>query len=222
MLAETSDYDGYWQVRRPETLSTVSLYRRRRFAALRRWIGPGASILDVGCGDGVTMEYLARHCAPNKLVGLDGAQATVRMVRERGFEVICADVRDPATQRDLPEFDYIIATELIEHIQEAEALLRFMLSKARRSVIISIPNTGYIGHRLRLGLGRFPLQWRRWPGEHVRFWTVKDFRWWSRQLGLRILRQAPYEGLPGRRLWPNLLAHGVLYEMDGGAQGNEA
>ena len=41
-------------------------------------------------------------------------------------------------------------------------------------------------HRLRLMLGKFPLQWRTSPGEHVRFWTTSDMHWWLKNvIGLK-------------------------------------
>jgi 2-polyprenyl-3-methyl-5-hydroxy-6-metoxy-1,4-benzoquinol methylase len=112
------------------------------------------------------------------------------------------------------QFDYIIMSEIIEHLPDPEMLLNALRSHVRKGLIVSIPNTGYHQHRLRLLMGRFPLQWVVTPGEHLRYWTRIDFHWWARQLGFRVAREFPYEGTPGlKEAWPNLFAAALVYVL---------
>jgi len=217
-LATTAEnYDEYWEERKPVTLEKVGRCRRRRLAVIGQWIPPDSTILDVGCGDGITMQYLAQHASPKSLLGMDLSPKAVEFVRGLGLTAICGDLRDEEVRQKLGVHDHVIATEVVEHVAEAEALLRLLAGMARRSLVVSVPNTGYLTHRLRLLFGRFPVQWRIFPGEHVRFWTLSDFRWTVRSLGLRILRSVGYDGLPGRRVWPSLLASGIVFEIQGTA-----
>ncbi len=43
---------------------------------------------------------------------------------------------------------------------------------------MAIRNVGYYRHRLRVLFGSFPITWGFDPREHIRFCTVRDFKWW--------------------------------------------
>jgi methionine biosynthesis protein MetW len=189
------DYDAYWRQKggdRPGQLSTWRLRRARVFAAL---LQPGDSVLDVGTGDGAVLEYLVRQ---RRIVaqGIDVSPAAVEFCRARGLDVAAADLTTPDA---IPAgtWDYAILSEVIEHLPDPEALLDALRTRVRRGILVSVPNTGYVAHRLRLVLGRFPLQWIVWPGEHLRFWTMGDFYWWAGRLGFAVARCEPYEGVRG-------------------------
>jgi len=97
----------------------------------------------------------------------------------------------------LLSIDYILMLEVLEHVQNPEDFVHKALSAANDSIFISFPNTGYIKHRLRLLFGRFPVQWRVHPGEHLRFWTLRDLEWWLGQLKLKDKSTIhSYEGVP--------------------------
>jgi ubiquinone/menaquinone biosynthesis C-methylase UbiE len=54
---------------------------RAEAEALRRFLGPDATVLDVGCGTGRVMEHLARWC--REVHGIDISERMVRRGRER-------------------------------------------------------------------------------------------------------------------------------------------
>jgi methionine biosynthesis protein MetW len=109
-------------------------------------------------------------------------------------------------------FDYCVASEALEHIVHSEDALRELVRVARRAVLISVPNTGYWYDRWQLLIGRFPVQWVKFPWEHVRFWSVTDFHQMLAGLGLQATK---VEAGSGRRWirdwWPALFAHQVCY-----------
>lgn len=90
------------------------LYHRARIRQLLRLVTPGASVLDAGCGSGLTGVLLGeRGC---RVTGVDideGAIAFARSVAPRGvFEV--ADL----TRLELGRrFDVVICSEAIEHLE---------------------------------------------------------------------------------------------------------
>jgi methionine biosynthesis protein MetW len=148
--------------------------------------------------------------------GLDASEAAVAYCRGRGLDVDLADLNRPVVEFLSAHYDHVILSEVLEHLHDPERLLRELRSFVRESLLISIPNTGYIEHRLRLLMGRFPLQWLVTPGEHLRFWTHRDFLWWAKELGFEIRRYIPYEGIPwARSIWPNLCASSIVYELRG-------
>lgn len=207
------DYDTYWQEKADGRLGTLSAWRRRRAEVFARLLQPGDRVLDVGTGDGAILTHLV---ATRQIVakGLDISRAAVDFCRSRGLDVDLVDLTTPATALPDGVWDYAILSEIIEHLPAPEELLDALRPRVGRALLISIPNTGYITHRLRLALGRFPLQWVVSPGEHLRFWTVADFAWWARALGFRLAARHPYEGVRGlRRLWPSLFAAGLVYVL---------
>jgi methionine biosynthesis protein MetW len=192
-------------------LSAFQLDRARTIAGV---VSQGASVLDVGCGDGAILQYLIEHRAVDAH-GIDISDRAVIHCRAQGLDVQLANVTQPEALATLAEYDYIILSEIIEHIPTPENLLDGLRSHVRQAFIISVPNTGYIWHRLRLLLGRFPLQWLAHPGEHLRFWTRADFLWWANWLGYRVQAAIPYQGTPGlKHLWPNLFASGMVFVLE--------
>ena len=112
-------------------------------------------------------------------------------------------------------YDYISALEILEHIQNPENALIQLINKSNIAVFISFPNTGYIFYRLRFLLGRFPVQWRLHPGEHLRFWTYKDLKWWLTKLNITNYKIHTYEGLPFlNKLFPSIFAEAFLIQIN--------
>lgn len=111
--------------------------------------------------------------------------------------------------------------EVIEHIVDAEDLMHQVMEMNPSRIFITIPNVGCIKHRLRLMFGgRFPITSIFYHmKEHVRFWTVKDFKQWSKAMGLHIISiHGQFD--QGDKLvkfvvkkWPTLFADRVVYEL---------
>jgi hypothetical protein len=82
---------------------------------------------------------------------------------------------------------------------------------------VSVPNLGFIESRLRLLSGRGPnTNLVHHVREHLRHWTVRDFREWADHLGLQIVAERPTRpvaafGLGNRA--PSLFSAGMLYVM---------
>lgn len=113
---------------------------RERVAAAAERIPPGTrSLLDVGCGNGLFLNFLQKAVAPgtfDRLCGVDRSQAALVGV---GVEKCAADITN------LPfavgEFDVVTCMEVIEHLP-AEVYGRALgeLARvARRSVMITVP-----------------------------------------------------------------------------------
>lgn len=205
------DYDTYWDNKAQSGLGKLSPWRLKRAQVFAALVQPGDRVLDLGVGDGALLRYLIDQRQVEGY-GLDVSPKAVAFCREQGLAVDLADINRPITDFIHQPFDYIIFSEIIEHLPDPESLLTSLHPFARKGLIVSIPNTGFYQHRLRLLLGRFPLQWVVTPGEHLRFWTRADFHWWARQLDFGIAREVPYEGTPLlKRVWPGLFAAAFVY-----------
>jgi methionine biosynthesis protein MetW len=179
----------------------------------------GDRVLDLGVGDGALLKYMI-EAKGIEGYGLDVSTKAVEFSQQQGLNVALADINQPINEvieqhyGKNAAFDYVILSEIIEHLPDPEMLLNRLRPYIRKGFIISIPNTGFHQHRLRLMFGRFPLQWVVTPGEHLRFWTRADFHWWARQLGFAIVREVAYEGTPLlKRVLPGLFAAAFVYVL---------
>lgn len=199
------DYDAYWKAK-GEMNSTG------RCPVLSSLITAGASVLDIGCGEGVTLKYL-REKNGARGRGLDISAQAVAMAREKGVDAERADASAAEFEVDAV-YDHIIISEVLEHIPNPEHLLAKVKGKFKVSLLISIPNSAYYLHRLRLLFGRFPVQWVWHPGEHLRFWSLTDFRETLDACGFEIISVRTHSGfLFLHGVWPNLFADSAVFEV---------
>jgi methionine biosynthesis protein MetW len=209
------DYDEYWQNR---GFHAPSLGRAK---ILSKSIEPGSKILDIGCGDGTVMEFLSKNNKPKEIIGIDISKRAVDYVKNKGYEAYELDVLSDDFVKFLgnKNFDYIIITEVLEHIQDPEKVLLSIKKHFNKSIFISIPNAGFFLHRLRLLFGRFPLVMvNEHVKEHIRFWTHSDFKYWIFFLGfylkrLNVSSTTRIIGLDLGRFIPSLFAHQIIYEI---------
>jgi len=199
------DYDDYWDERQVGIVQP-------RFAVIARHINNGASVADIGCGDGSLLEFLAdrRHA---RGWGMDISRRGVEAAQRRGIDCVVGDVTN--SEFALPrQFDVIVISEVLEHVADPERVLRRLRQSGAQKLIVTIPNTGYIEHRLRLLFGRFPVQWLFHPGEHLRFWTIQDFRVTATATGFLVEVVEPALGwFPFARLMPSLFASQVVFVL---------
>jgi methionine biosynthesis protein MetW len=171
-------------------------------------IEPGSTVLDVGCGEGLLLEYLTKNRAI-KGYGVDISHEAAKLAETRGIVIKVTDILAWEIEE---KYDYIILSEVIEHLANSEQVIVKLSKHFRKAMIVSVPNIGYYQHRLRLLFGRFPIQWNWHPSEHLRFWTVVDFKAWIQELGLAVVKVESSNGLPLlHRYLPNLFGNQVVF-----------
>jgi len=210
------DYDEYWKNR---GFHAPSLGRAK---IISKYIEVGSKILDIGCGDGTIIEYLSKNNKPKEIVGIDISKKAIDYVKKKGFKAYEMDILSDEFTKFLAnkKFDYIIITEVLEHIQDSEKAILIIKRHFTKSIFISIPNAGFFLHRLRLLFGRFPLVMiQQNVKEHIRFWTLKDFIYWSNYYGFEVERYIVSCGLGFKPLKfleivaPSLFANQIIYEL---------
>jgi methionine biosynthesis protein MetW len=197
-------YEEYWEWRKPSHIAP----RHRIFAS---WIPDGSQVLDVACGDGAFAQYLheMKGC---RVTGIDMSETAVEKTKKRGLEAYVMDVVHETPQES---FDTVVLSAFIEHVVNSEEVLLRFLTLADQ-VLLSIPNIGYIEHRIRLFFGHFPCQWAFHPSEHVRFWTVADFCAELSQMGVQVLECCADDGIPLlKKVWMNLFGEDVCFRLAG-------
>lgn len=211
LFDENRDQDTYWEKRRGQRLGVLNSFQKFRADWILARVETGDSLLDLGAGDGAMVQYM-RHQKDLRIKCADISQVALDYLRSKGFETVELELTDCAALASIEPVDHVVLCEVLEHLVNPEQLLRALEDCAKNSIFFSVPNTGYWSYRLRLLMGRFPVQWIAHPGEHCRFWTYKDMRWWLAELGYGSRSEVrAYEGVPGlNRLMPGLFAKGLI------------
>lgn len=211
---EACDYDQYWKDKRKNELGSTNVYQRIRAEWIIKRIDEDATVLDVGCGDGGVLLHMLKHKS-FKATGADTSQYALDFLNSQGVNTILLDLEEADSASQLPESDYVLLLEVLEHIQSPEHFLKKIEGKAHKAIFFSFPNTGYLRYRLRLLFGSFPLQWRLHPGEHLRFWTYRDLHWWLRELGYLDRSEIHvYRGIPVlNRIWKGLFGEAFIVKI---------
>jgi methionine biosynthesis protein MetW len=208
------DYGLYWSKRRDgKTKATLSSWQKQRADYISEMIDGGSVVMDLGCGDGSLLKYLIEKKSVSG-VGVDIDDTSLKTAQGQNIDTIKMNLSNLDKVGTLPEVDYILGLEIIEHLPNTEEFVHSIKDKAKKGLIFSFPNTGYYAHRLRLLFGRFPLQWVVHPGEHLRFWTVKDVKWWVNNLGFKLDKMVIYEGVPFlKKIIPSIFGQGIIIKI---------
>lgn len=152
-------------------------------------IAPNSRVLDVGCGDGVLLDYLAREKGVDAR-GIEISQEGVHACVKRGLSVIQGDADTDLADYPSNAFDYVVLSKTLQATYDPRGALQQMVRIGRR-VVVSFVNYGHWRIRLSLLLsGRVPvtggngLHWHDSPDIHL--CTILDFVDLARELGLEI------------------------------------
>lgn len=192
--------------------------QRGDFDVIARMVDDGASVLDVGCGDGSLISLLA-HKNSARARGLERDKAKVRGCVARGLSVVQGDAEACLVDYPSAAFSYVVFSHSFECLSRPREVLR-QAGRVGEKVIISIRNAGHWRNRLRLlGKGRVsPAAGPSWAdGELRRACSVRDFVALTREMRFSIETAVPLsKGRPGhpfaKTLWrANVFAEEAVF-----------
>ena len=134
-----------------------------------------ATVLDVGCGEGVLSEQWARRLTGGRVVGIDLADPKLeaewagRTQPNLEFRVMTGERIDYADG----EFDLVAATEVLEHVQDPAVVLAEMARVAGSHLLVSVPHEP-LWRALNVARGAYLRQLGNTPG-HLNHWTRRSF-----------------------------------------------
>lgn len=196
-------------------------------AASARWqediiaaeIPVGASVLDLGCGDGFLLERLIRERnVRGQGVEIDPDQVFACV--ERGVPVLQADLGAGLAWCPDQAFDVVVLEETLQTLQHPREVLAEMLRVGKRG-IVSFPNFAHYAvivdllARNRMPVTpRLPFYW--YESANIHLLTLRDLYDWAAGSGVRIVAGHVLVDGRARELRPDddLVAEEVLVVVE--------
>jgi len=192
------------------------LLGRSDYAIIGDIVEPGARVLDLGCGEGELLEWLAQNKGVEAR-GVEISGAKVQRAIARGVSVYQGDIDQGLADYPDQAFDYVILSQTLQETHRPRKVLHEMLRVGRRA-IVAFPNFGHWRVRLSMlvsgGAPRtklFPYEWYESPNIH--FLTVLDFEALAAVEGLVVERRYFLAGRRKVTLLPNLLAEVAVFQV---------
>lgn len=162
---------------------------RADLAFIAHWVRKESHVLDLGCGDGVMLDYLQsdKHCFG---YGIEIDDEKIPACIERGVNVIQQDLEAGLAIFSDNAFDTVLCLSALQMMKNVEGILRD-IARVGGEAIVSFPNFAYWPHRLSLLRGRMPVskalpyEWYDTP--NLRCATIKDFEELANEVGLEVL-----------------------------------
>ena len=183
--------------------------------SIARLVPEGSRVLDLGCGDGAMLDYLqrTRGCSG---YGIEISDTNVLACVQRGVNVVQLNLDGGLTMFDDASFDVVLQLDTLQHLRNAETMLR-ETARVGRIGVVSFPNFAHWPNRLSVLRGRMPVtkrlpyQWYDTP--NIRVGTFKDFEALAQKNQLHILDAYGLQAGQEVRTLPNLRAGTAVFQF---------
>ena len=178
------------------------------------WIEQGASVLDLGCGDG---ELLARLIEEKQVraQGIEISEQAIHQCVARGLSVFQEDIDSGLSDYASKSFDYVILNQTFQQVKKPDFVLKEALRVGKKT-IVGFPNFLYVSARFQMFFGgkvpvtpSLPYEWYDTPNLH--FLSIADFVKYCRKRDIQIESSAFIGKNKRRRLFPNVFAETGLF-----------
>ena len=184
--------------------------------SIARLVPEGSRVLDLGCGDGAMLDYLqrTRGCSG---YGIEISDTNVLACVQRGVNVVQLNLDGGLTMFDDASFDVVLQLDTLQHLRNAETMLR-ETARVGRIGVVSFPNFAHWPNRLSVLRGRMPVtkrlpyQWYDTP--NIRVGTFKDFEALAQKNRLHILDAYGLQTGQEVRTLPNLRAGTAVFQFE--------
>jgi methionine biosynthesis protein MetW len=179
------------------------------YQVFAKWISPGASVLDLGCGEGQLLAFLTKE-RQVRAQGIElNEEAILRCVKE-GLSVFQQDIDTGLSEFGDNSFEYVILNQTLQQVKKLDFALQEALRVGKKA-IVGIPNFAHYRARWSIFFrGRVPVtaslpfQWYDTPNLH--FLSINDFRDYCKKKRITIEQSFCKTDNRQVKLLPNLLA----------------
>ena len=161
-------------------------------------IEKNASVLDVGCDDGILMEFLKENKEAD-IRGIEISKNKVQLCISKGLTVIEGNAEYDLKQFPENSFDYVVLGQTLQAFINPEKVITELLRVGKKA-IVTIPNFGYWKVRFHLLFkGTMPItktlpdEWYNTPNLHM--CTIKDFFHFVKSKDIKIFKSLALNNL---------------------------
>ena len=164
---------------------------KNEFQVIAELIEKDKKVLDVGCGDGILMEFLKNNKNTN-IRGLEISKSKVQECIAKGLTVIEGNAEKDLKQFPDKSFEYVVLSQTLQAFLNPELVINELLRVGKKA-IVTIPNFGYWRVRLHLLIkGTMPItktlpdEWYNTPNIHM--CSIKDFFYFVKSRDIKIFK----------------------------------
>jgi ubiquinone/menaquinone biosynthesis C-methylase UbiE len=107
-----------------------------------KYIKPNSSLIDLGCGNGVFLNYVNQNRKNMKLLGIDISSVAIKQLKQfYNIDGVVSKLPEIPYPIENESFDYVTIFETIEHIDDEKELMNnaFRILKKGGKLICSVP-----------------------------------------------------------------------------------
>lgn len=143
------------------------------------------TILDVGAGEGFTLNHLRQEKIGNAYEGIEYTDEAIRIGKKLHPDIFIKK----GSIYELPyrdnSFDLVLCTEVLEHLDIPEKGLKELVRVSKKYVLLTVPNEPYFTIQ-RLLRGQNILHFGAHP-EHIQLWSNKGFQLFVKSQDLKLV-----------------------------------
>ena len=146
-----------------------------------------ARVIDVGCGEGLTLEKANRLFPEKSFIGVDGLKDNLLICNEHHLEVMGGDVYQLPLKNDA--IDYILFLEVIEHLADPERAVAEMhrILRPQGKLVMVFPHDAVFKAARVLTL---KLKEAFYDPGHIRQWTPGSAKTLVNRHGFKVVEQS--------------------------------
>ena len=188
---------------------------RYDFSVIEQWVSPNAKVLDLGCGDGMLLNYLSTQKNTTGF-GIEKNKDNWLLSLKNGLDVIQMDLESGLAGFEDNSFDVVILSRTIQSMRNIESIMNEM-QRVAKVIIVTFPNFGYWKNRLQIlketmpVSKELPFSWFNTPNIHL--CTIHDFDNFCNSHKIKVIERHIITDKKAIKFYPNLFGALALYKL---------
>jgi len=196
--ADSKFYEEFWADSKYQLEYAFDSAVRDRFPSIQQLWGSmktPSRVIDFGCGNGVLTYWMHCNGFGDEIVGLDVSETGVKFANQRyktdGLNF--SQIKPGDTPRFDEPFDVLVASHVLEHIEDAGGVLSSLRDTAKWFILEVPLEDSFMPNLKPLVTGKARTNN---PVGHVHFWNPESFRKVVEDAGYQVIRDRHYASAP--------------------------
>ena len=143
------------------------------------------SVLDVGCGEGFTMDRLQKEKIGKSYEGIEYEETAVDLAKKLYPRLTFKQGDIYKLPYKSNSFDLVVCTEVLEHLENPKKAYRELIRVSRKYILLTVPNEPFFTIQ-RIGRLQNVMHLGAHP-EHIQHWTAPAFTKFVHVRGVKLI-----------------------------------